>query len=512
MSARPGACHNCRRSRLRCYRYLPRCLKRTKAGHTCLGYGTLLRWEKGMASRGKMVGVTSDSMLKIQKATTTSSLPAPSPAILSTEQAPLASSHSNSPRSLPRSLEDPSAQDLDFRSRTHLDYFARVVCKDLVLYDTPQHNPFRDLVPMAYQKPILFQAITATSALRMSNACRQLSRSSSMSASTDSPPKSSTRSPSSRSIGPCLASRPKILHDALSAKQQALLLLKSALETMAPADVDAILASVLLLIGFELIDSGRGSWIFHINGARTIIEKLIASAVATETTLSPLRRWLMSNCLRWVIDDYHVTASGCRRQSLLVISGSPPSCIAGRGSALKDERRLYVSGYLGRFATIRCLTSLTCCKSFDPAVWAINLQPRSPADDLFHRTEIASAHKAAVCVYLSRIILALWPSTALPDDLETLAAEIIVHLSCMQPRDALFTATAWPAFIAGLETADLTNRAWVVRRFQELWELEAWGLTREALGALTTIWDERKNKNTTESGNNMLDLQEENWN
>ncbi|KAG7108936.1 Acriflavine sensitivity control protein acr-2 like [Verticillium longisporum] len=169
-----------------------------------------------------MVGVTSDSMLKIQKATTTSSLPAPSPAILSTEQAPLASSHSNSPRSLPRSLEDPSAQDLDFRSRTHLDYFARVVCKDLVLYDTPQHNPFRDLVPMAYQKPILFQAITATSALRMSNA---------------------TRSPSSRSIGPCLASRPKILHDALSAKQQALLLLKSALETMAPADVDAILAN-----------------------------------------------------------------------------------------------------------------------------------------------------------------------------------------------------------------------------------------------------------------------------
>lgn len=482
-----------------------------------------------MASRGKMVGVTSDSMLNIQKATTTSSLPAPSPAILSTEQAPLASSHSNSLRSLPRLLEDPSAQDLDFRSRTYLDYFARVVCKDLVLYDTPQHNPFRDLVPMAYQKPILFQAITATSALRMSNACRELSRSSSISASTDSPPQSSTRSQSSRSIGPCLASRPEILHDALSAKQQALLLLKSALETMAPADVDAILASVLLLIGFELIDSGRGGWIFHINGARTIIEKLVASAVATETTLSPLRRWLMSNCLVYDLlgssfaNSYLPHSGGLSTTTMSLLqdaegnhcSSFPAALLSvmqAGAQLLKMNEDFTSPDTMADSRRYGAFHLLHAAKSFDPAVWAINLQPRSPADDLFHRTEIASAHKAAVCVYLSRIILALWPSTALPDDLETLAAEIIVHLSCMQPRDALFTATAWPAFIAGLETADLTNRAWVVRRFQELWELEAWGLTREAIGALTTIWDERKNENTTESGNNMLDLQEENWN
>lgn len=151
-------------------------------------------------------------------------------------------------------------------------------------------------------------------------------------------------------------------------------------------------------------------------------------------------------------------------------------------------------------------------RSFDPAVWAINLQPRSPADDLLHRTIIASAHRAAVCVYLSRIILALWPSTVLPDDLEILAAEIITHLSNMNPGDALFTATAWPAFIAGLETADLTNRAWVVRRFQGLWEMEPWGLNREALEALRTIWDGRKNEDAVTSGNDRLYKQEENWN
>lgn len=138
------------------------------------------------------------------------------------------------------------------------------------------------------------------------------------------------------------------------------------------------------------------------------------------------------------------------------------------------------------------LQLLHTAKSFDPAAWAISLQPRSPVDDLLHRTMVACAHRTAVCVYLSRIILALWPKTVLSDDLQVLAAEIITHLSHLHPGDALFTATAWPAFIAGLETCDLTNRAWVERRFQELWNVEPWGFTREALGALRTMWDERK--------------------
>ncbi|KAK9235252.1 fungal-specific transcription factor domain-containing protein [Lipomyces kononenkoae] len=528
MSAGPGACHNCRRSRLKCDRSLPHCLKCTRRGQSCLGYGILLRWENGMASRGKMAGFTSINIRKIQKGDTTSTLQAPWLSIASTRQPPFASSKPNSPRSLPRSLIDPLAQDLDYRSRRYLDYFASDVCRDLVLYDIPKHNPFRLLIPMAYQQPILLQTIIASSALHMSNACQRSSRSSSiftMIASTQ----SSTSLLSSLSIGPCMTSRPETFHDALRAKQQALCLLKSALEDMASADVDVILAVVLLLIGFELIDSGRGSWIFHINGARIIIEKLIASAPATETALSPLRSWLVSNCL-----VYDLLGSSFANSYLPHIGGLSTTTM----SLLQDAEGNHCSSFpaallpliqagaqllkmndvstspdtlinLGQHDALRLLHA---AKSFDPAVWAINLQPRSPADDLFHRTKIASAHRAAVCVYLSRIILALWPSTVLPDDLEILAAEIVTHLSNMHPGDALFTATAWPAFITGLETVDLTNRAWVVRRFQELWEMEPWGLTREALGALRTIWDGRKNEDAVKSSNDRLHKQEENWN
>ncbi|CAI6091417.1 unnamed protein product [Clonostachys chloroleuca] len=339
----------------------------------------------------------------------------------------------------------------------------------------------------------------------------------------------STSLPNPPSIAPCMTSHPEAFHDALRAKQQALCLLKSALEDMASVDIDVILAVVLLLVGFELIDSGRGSWIFHIHGARMIIEKLIASTLATETALSPLRSWLVSNCLVYDLlgssfANSYLPHSGWPSTTTISLlqdaegnhcSSFPAALLPLIQAGAQLLRRNEVSTSPDSMMSLGlqdALHLLDAAKSFDPAVWAINLQPRSPAGDFFHRTGIASAHRTAVCIYLSHIILARWPSTVLPDDLETLATEIIIHLSNMHPGDALFTATAWPAFIAGLETAELTNRAWVVRRFQERWEMEPWGLTREALEALRTIWDGRKKENAVKSSNDRLHEQEENWN
>lgn len=118
MGARPGSCHNCRRGRLRCDRSIPQCLKCTSRGQSCLGYGVLLRWEKGLASRGKLVGVTSDNMSKIQNGDATATLQAPQARFLSSRLPSFTSSESNSPHS----LTDPLMQDLDCRSRRYLDY------------------------------------------------------------------------------------------------------------------------------------------------------------------------------------------------------------------------------------------------------------------------------------------------------------------------------------------------------------------------------------------------------
>lgn len=136
----------------------------------------------------------------------------------------------------------------------------------------------------------------------------------------------------------------------------------------------------------------------------------------------------------------------------------------------------------------QALNLLSTAQSFDPLAWATSINSHSPVPDLFHRTQLASAHRAAVCIYLSRVLLSIDSTAQISQGLETLVKQIIDHLSPIQPGDTLFTAIAWPAFVAGAETNDLHNREWIVEMFQKLWQVEPWGLFRGALSALEGIW------------------------
>ena len=115
---RTEPCHNCRRRRLKCDRSLPQCRKCMKTGEECLGYQRLLRWDQGVASRGKMAGMTFEDM-KQNRAKHTS----PSAQLLS-----IASiknrffSREYIGTSPPWSLTDPLLQDLGHTSRIYLSY------------------------------------------------------------------------------------------------------------------------------------------------------------------------------------------------------------------------------------------------------------------------------------------------------------------------------------------------------------------------------------------------------
>lgn len=141
--------------------------------------------------------------------------------------------------------------------------------------------------------------------------------------------------------------------------------------------------------------------------------------------------------------------------------------------------------------TDQILALLSTAQSFNPSFWAINVQLCSPVSDLAHRTHVAAAHQAAVCIYLSRVVLSLCPEIKLPRDPESLVTEVIDHISMIDQTDPLFTATAWPAFVAGAETYDHSRQEWAVRHFQELWKVEPWGLIKGALKVLSTIWKSR---------------------
>lgn len=167
------------------------------------------------------------------------------------------------------------------------------VCKDLVIYDSPKQNPFRDLILLTTQHAVLLNIIIANSALNMSNASQ---RSAVGSFSLGLQPRPTTRtilqlrsSSTSQSFS--------WYQDALIAKQRALRFLNSVLNNVNSTSIDVALGSVLLFTEFELADFGTKDWRLHVHGARALINYVKETYKLHYSNMSSLRRCLISNCL-----------------------------------------------------------------------------------------------------------------------------------------------------------------------------------------------------------------------
>ena len=405
------------------------------------------------------------------------------------------------------------------------------VCKELVIYDVPPHNPFRDLIPLTREHPTLFHVIVANSALRISNALQRpiLTRPSSL------PLLQSPTSNESSCIPVSSMHVSSEYKDALSSKQIALRLLRQALENRQSIDLDIVLASVLLFIEFELIDSGKNDWRLHMNGARTLIDSLPSSYDMDPSSMSPMRICLVSNCLVYVcLHIMILTAKCCRLTGRLnwvryEILGSTLACLTPSSTSDTSSTQLVpaleyaeANNYLSCPATLLQLTLaatellrpmsnhstvnstamtippaqqvfllLQTAQSFDASIWATSLQKVSPQKDVGKRAHIASAHKAAVCIYLSRALLSFSQAARISDGLESLVSDVVHHLSFIPNGNELFKSTSWPTFIAGAETKDLAHQEWAVTRLHKVWGVCPWGYIRSAIEILDLIWEER---------------------
>ncbi|THY24323.1 hypothetical protein D6D01_05518 [Aureobasidium pullulans] len=471
-------CHNCRRQRLKCDRSIPQCAKCIKRGHECLGYSRLFRWREGVANRGLLTGVTFANE-------TADNRPALARPLQRKNELEL------SQTSL-RSLTDPLVQDLSHTSRLYLSYFASDVCRNLVLYDTPHQNPFRELIPLTRQDPILLQIIIANSALHMFNASQKFSG------------RENNRLHESRRhevAGPYF--------DALTAKQRTLSMLRQVLTHTTLTYNDVVLAVMVLLIEFELMESGSDDWRHHVKGAEKLIAELCQPQMQAHLTLSPIRSCLISN---WMVFEA-LRSMLASSENTPTLEASLDNIIPHVPSLLRDAEGNHCSSFPAvllqlvqagtRLSQPSCpislqikqnrLFPLVCAaRSFDPLTWATELQPRSPSADLQQRNLVARGHKAAVTIYLSRLLLSLYPTTKPSCDFVALVDEVMGSISQIRKHDALFTATIWPAFIAGAETDMAEKQELVVVRLRELWEVEPWGLMRGALRTLETIWSIKK--------------------
>lgn len=262
-------------------------------------------WNQGVASRGKMMGRTYEEKVKSTTVPAQVTTPvrsweqqsASAPEVQNNEEPQESVAEIEEvPRKEPgmtvqSTLIDPLYQDLSPNSRYYLYHFVNQICMDLVIYDGPGHNPFRDLVSTTTAYPTLLQIILAGSAHHVFNISRD-------------PITPSTYQPEKR---PCLVQYYQAVSrfggpmktsyaDALLAKQQALSLMAQSVASVTPANIDVILATILMFINYDLIESGRDKWRVHIEGARQLIARLDTPPYLQQP-MSKLRLTILSDFL-----------------------------------------------------------------------------------------------------------------------------------------------------------------------------------------------------------------------
>ena len=124
-------CWTCRRRRVQCDKTIPSCGKCQQQGYQCLGYKKPLVWNKGVASRGKMMGKTFHQAHVIHFAAGGTDLHDNTNSSRSDVVGPLSVPVSSlEPISFTimgdRTLVDPILQDLSPITRYYIDYCKRL--------------------------------------------------------------------------------------------------------------------------------------------------------------------------------------------------------------------------------------------------------------------------------------------------------------------------------------------------------------------------------------------------
>ena len=399
-------------------------------------------------------------------------------------------------------LIDPLVQDLSPNSRYYLYHFATQICEDLVVHDGPNQNPIRDLLPATAAYPALLHIILANSAFHVFNISRDPL--------TQSPYQQTQRrylvaqyQAMSRYGGPMKSS----YADALLAKQQALSFLAQSVLSVNETNIDLVLVVILLFINYDLIESGRDKWKVHMNGARQLIE-LLGTPPYLQQPMSRLRLSVLADFLVFFVLGSTFTFSVMRTSipdpvdldSVLryaetnnYLSCPSPLLRIMLDSFKLEDTRQWLSDHIDIEVQDRVGVLLKAALKFDPVEWSLTFQPASPSENLEHRMHIAAAHRAAVCIYLTRGFPYSNPlldpsSGSALISLTGLANEIISHISYLKPGDTLFKSISWPLFLAGAECEDPAGRDWIMNSLDELYNQMYWGYLHTAKKGLETIW------------------------
>ncbi|KAJ4414993.1 DNA-directed RNA polymerase I subunit RPA2 [Neurospora sp. IMI 360204] len=377
----------------------------------------------------------------------------------------------------------PLLNGLSSKEKWYMHHFATIVCRDLVSIDQKERNPFRAIIPLVRKFDYLQSVVLATAAMHLSTLHKYQ--------------------------GQSLPSESALV-DALMLKSRALHLLRAAISDDTLTDKAMILSAIVFLVNLDLIDSGRGGWKAHVEAARRLISSLYLTRAHLDGAIAPLVNAIAADCLTYRI--YGSTISGntwssentiddgvvlpyilqnaeaysyhCAPPAILQIILSASQVCSGSSTTLETD------GGVERIATAAAL--LHKARNFDVQTWVYSINGLPPDDDLEARVSVASAHRAAACLF----VLLSVPEAGLLElpllEPKDLVHEILGHLSCIPEDHVHLKGTVWPTFIVGAETDDLNERAWCLERLVAVWTKNPWtypwGYVHTATEMLQEIW------------------------
>jgi len=531
------ACHNCRKKRWRCDRSLPSCQKCLGAGTECLGYGKLYVWNRGVASRGKMMGKGYENKVgKEDIAANVGAIEVPplgwdhdqgtrepqrqqkrqhddfqdaNTSLGASVQNVKEYAEESTPMTVQRHMVDPLVQDLNRSWRYYLHHYATQLCEVMVVYDMPGRNPMRDLIPVSSTHPFLLHVIVANSAFHVfnitDNPVHQLKYRGEIS------PTVSTYYQVVRRFG-----RPfESYKHALLAKHHALTLLAKNVASVNASNIDTILVTILLFISYALLESGCDKWKVHMDGALKLI-RLLGTPPYLQSPMSRLRQTILSDFLVFYILGSTFTFSripGLIPETIdlepILRYAETNNYLSCPGPLLRimiesftlPEARGFshsvdISASLGIQDRVGNL--LQRALDFEPTTWSASFERATPYEDINQRIYIASAHRSAVCIYLARVLPSTNPlldpnSGSALVNLTDLADNVVHHISHLNPGDALFKSICWPLFLAGAESEDKTQREWIMKTLDRLYSVIFWGYLQTSKRLLEAIWKFKDN-------------------
>ncbi|KAL1955740.1 hypothetical protein VTO42DRAFT_8138 [Malbranchea cinnamomea] len=592
-------CYTCRRRRVNCDKALPTCQKCYSSGRQCLGYKKPLTWVRGIASRGKMMGLKFDDVaLKkggaIPSARTAAARSGSSglgvregvPAVQTVPRAPgqLRASEQPAPMSegindsssggdqdsahhalhhqrddspfifqsyIWPALTDPVLEGLDRIERYYLSYYDERFCRLMVLYDIPHQNPYRRLIPLVKKSRALSSAISAVGACHYMHMCnRNVSLSSLMNV------PSRLRALPKHRVDPDNPNQDvwSVYQHFLMFKHRALRLLRQDLADPSKRADSTIIASILMLLTLDMVESGQGDWKVHVEGAKGLIKTRLGQLTGN------LEENVALELILPIIDSFETFLTGTFMTidimgSTFARSGTWSEPIYSRlirsPNLLSEAETMFLGcpAYLLRIillvTTLRhgkplsdhssldqasnttpditpqpnLPSILAHIEKFDAESWALEMQSRIPftssfepppfatlslspslvpshtslAESFTSLYHLACAYKVAITLYAIRVLLHPSPHesrTTFPSPVTSLLA----HLCQIRISSEIFKCTLWPIFIAGSECRDPEQQELIQNLLENLWG-ECLSVNIKLAGrALKVIWSRREDE------------------